>query len=173
MRNEINVFRFVFAYFHFRFASDAKTSENKPFFRIEAKKFCFHFASKRKWRHFFASVSLHFASKRKWRHFFRFCFASFRFEAKMMGVFSFRFALFRFEAKMIAIFSLLFRFVFASFHFRFVSDFYGSHRCEISEKSTFSHRSEKNFASVSLHFASKRKWQRTLAENCFCDLLHH
>ncbi len=47
-------------------------------------------------------------------------------------------------------FSLLFRFVFASFHSRFVKDFY------------VSHRSEKNFASVSLHFASKRKWRRTL-----------
>ncbi len=56
-----------------------------------------------------------------------------------------------------------FSFFFASFHFRFTSDFYVSHRCETSEKSTFfSHRSEKNFASVSLHFASKRKWRRTL-----------
>jgi hypothetical protein len=55
-------------------------------------------------------------------------------------------------------FSLLFCFVFASFHFCFASDFYVSHRCETSEKKHFfSHRSEKNFASVSLHFASKRK----------------
>jgi hypothetical protein len=30
------------------------------------------------------------------------------------------------------------------------------------KKHFFSHRSEKNFASVSLHFASKRKWRRTL-----------
>ncbi len=53
-------------------------------------------------------------------------------------------------------FSLLFRFVFASFHFCLASDFFVSHWCEISEK---------NFASVSLHFASKRKWRRTLVLN--------
>ncbi len=46
-------------------------------------------------------------------------------------------------------------FVLFSLHFIFVS-----HRCK---KSTFfSHQSEKILLSVSLHFASKRKWRRTL-----------
>ncbi len=74
---------------------------------------------------------------------FRFRFASFHFEPKMMAVFCFRFASFRFEAKMIAVFRFFFVLFFALFHFRFASDFYVSHRCETSEKSTF--------------FASKRK----------------
>jgi hypothetical protein len=64
---------------------------------------------------------------------FRFCFASFHFEAKMMAIFRFRFASFCFEAKMMAVFAS-FCFVFASFHFRFTSDFYVSHRCETREK---------------------------------------
>ncbi len=58
------LFRFeVFASFSFcfRFIS---------FFCIEAKKICFHFASKQKWWQFFASVLLHFASKRKRWQFF-------------------------------------------------------------------------------------------------------
>jgi hypothetical protein len=47
-------------------------------------------------------------------------------------------------------------------HFRFASDFYVSHQCGTSEKTLFSHRSKKNFASVSLNFALKQKWRRTL-----------
>ncbi len=58
------------------------------------------------------------------------------------------FALFRFQKFFVP---LLFRYVFASFHFRFALD------AKTSEKTLFSHRSEKNLASVSLHFASKRK----------------
>jgi hypothetical protein len=48
----------------------------------------------------------------------------------------------------------LFRFDFASFHFHFASEFYVSHRCETSEKSTFSHRSEK--ISLPFRFISLR-----------------
>ncbi len=99
---------------------------------------------------------------------FCFCFISFLFrfrcENKQKTLFShrskkfcFRFSSFCFEWKWWQ-FLLLFCFVFASFHFSFASDFYVSHRCETSEK----HRSEKNFVSVSLHFASIRKWRPTL-----------
>jgi hypothetical protein len=89
--------------------------------------------------------------------FFRFCFASFCFEAKMMGVFRFRFALFHLEAKIIAIFR--FFFVFFSLNSIFVSLHIFTFRIDAkkAKKALFSHRSEKYFASVSLHFASKRK----------------
>jgi hypothetical protein len=52
-------------------------------------------------------------------------------------------------------FLLLFLLVFASFHFRFASD------AKTSKQALFSHiEAKKNFSSVSLHFASKRKrWQ--------------
>jgi hypothetical protein len=83
------LFCFVFASVHFRFASDAKTS-GKKFFRIEAKKFCFRFAS--------------FRFKAKMMAVFRFRFASFRFEAKMMAVFRFFFVL------------ISLRFIFVSLH---------------------------------------------------------
>jgi hypothetical protein len=46
-------------------------------------------------------------------------------------------------------FSLLFRLVFASFHFGFASDLHVSHRCKKIEKSFFLHQSIQNFASVS------------------------
>jgi hypothetical protein len=85
---------------------------------------------------------------------FRFRFDSFRFEVKMMAVFRFHFASFSFQSENDGSFSLLFRLVFASFHFRFASDFYVSHRCETSKKTLFLHQSENNFASVSLYFAS-------------------
>ncbi len=93
---------------------------------------------------------------------FRFRFASFHFEAKMMEVFRFRFASFCFKAKMMAIF----RFFFVLFSLRsiFVS-LQISMFCidaKQAKKHFFLHRSEKNFASVSLHFASKRKWRRTI-----------
>jgi hypothetical protein len=88
---------------------------------------------------------------------FRFRFASFHFEAKMMEVFRFRFALFRFEAKMMAVF----RFFFILFSLRsiFVSLQISMFRINAkhAKKTLFSHRSEKKFAFVSLHFASKRK----------------
>ncbi len=50
-----------------------------------------------------------------------------------------------------------FSFCFASFHFRFALD------AKTSKKTLFSHRSEKNFTSVLLHFASKRKWWQFFA----------
>jgi hypothetical protein len=89
--------------------------------------------------------------------FFRFCFASFRSEAKMMGVFRFHFDLFRFEAKIKAIFRFFFVLFFASFHFRFASDFYVSHQCEISEKKHFFRiEAEKfRFRFASFHFETK------------------
>jgi hypothetical protein len=64
-----------------------------------------HFGGTGEYPGTFNSKYTFFASKRKK---FLFRFASFCFEAKMMGVFAF------------------FRFVFASFHFRFTSDFYVS-----------------------------------------------
>ncbi len=106
-------------FFCFRFASDAKKAK-KHFFRIEAKKFHFRFAS--------------FCFKAKMIAVFCLRFASFHFKAKMMEVFCFRFASFRFEAKNYGSFLLVFCFVFASFHFRFASDFHVSHQCETSEK---------------------------------------
>ncbi len=120
------------------------------------------------------------------QNFFRFeVFASFRF---VFASFNFRFVsdakkqktLFRIKEKNISLpfcfisfhftskrkwwkFSILFRFVVTLFHFRFASNIYLSHRCETSEKKLFfASKRKKNFASVSLHFASKRKWQRTL-----------
>ncbi len=95
--------------------------------------------------------------------FFIFCFISFptTFSASKKKKFCFLFASFCFEAKMTAVL-LLFCFVFALFHFLFASDFYVLHPCETSENTLFSHQSKKNFASVSLHFASKWKWRRTL-----------
>jgi hypothetical protein len=51
--------------------------------------------------------------------------------------------------------SLLFRFVFALFHFRFASDFGVSHQCETSEKITFFHIEAKKI-SLPLRFISLR-----------------
>jgi hypothetical protein len=65
MRNEINVFSLCFRLISYSFPFRCENKRKKTLFRIEAKKFCFHFASKRKLWHFFASVLLHFASKRK------------------------------------------------------------------------------------------------------------
>jgi hypothetical protein len=121
------LFCFVFASFHFRFASDAKTSEKTLFLHRSEKNFAsvsHHFASKRKLWQFFASASLHFASKRKLWQFsllFRFVFASFHFVSLQISTFRidskqakkhffgieakkfrFRFASLRFEAKMTA-----------------------------------------------------------------------
>jgi hypothetical protein len=88
---------------------------------------------------------------------FCFCFASFHFEAKIMAVFRFRFTSFRFEAKLMAVF----RFFFVLFSLRsiFVSLQISMFRIDEKQakKALFSHRSEKNFASVSLLFDSKRK----------------
>jgi hypothetical protein len=54
-------------------------------------------------------------------------------------------------------FLLLFCFIFASFNFCFASD------VKTSEKKTFFASKQKNFASVSLHFALKQKlWQFSL-----------
>jgi hypothetical protein len=88
---------------------------------------------------------------------FRFRFASFRLEAKRMAVFHFRFASFHFGAKLMAVF----RFFFILFWLRsiFISLQISTFRIDAKQakKALFLHRSEKNFASVSLHFASKRK----------------
>jgi hypothetical protein len=88
---------------------------------------------------------------------FRLRFTSFRLEAKRMAVFRFRFASFRFGAKIMAVF----RFFFVLFSLRciFVSLQISTFRIDAKQakKALFSHRSEKNFASISLHFASKRK----------------
>jgi hypothetical protein len=84
------LFRFVFALFHFRFASDAKTSEKTLFLHQSEK----------------ISLPLRFDAKKM--AVFRFCFTSFCFKAKIMAVFRFRLALFRFKAKMMAVFCLFF-----------------------------------------------------------------
>jgi hypothetical protein len=85
---------------------------------------------------------------------FPFRLASFRFETIMMVVFCFRFAAFCFEEKMMAFFASFF---FVSFHFRFASDFYVSHQCETSEKSTFfaSKRNRFRFRFASFRFEAK------------------
>jgi hypothetical protein len=73
----------------------------------------------------------------------------------MMAVFRFRFASFRFEAKMMAVF----RFFLVLFSLRsiFVLLQISMFRIDAKQakKALFSHQSEKNFASVSLYFASK------------------
>ncbi len=88
---------------------------------------------------------------------YRFRFSSFQFEAKKMAVFRFRFASFHFEAKMMA----GFRFFFVSFSLRsiFVLLQISTFRIDAKQakKALFSHRSVRNFASVSLHFSSKQK----------------
>jgi hypothetical protein len=59
---------------------------------------------------------------------FRFRFASFRFEVKIKADFSLPFRFISLQSENDGSFSLLFGFVFASFHFRFASDLYVSHR---------------------------------------------
>jgi hypothetical protein len=99
----------------------------------------------------FRFASLHFEAKMM--EVFRFRFPSFHFEAKMMEVFCFRFASFRFEAKIMAVFC--FFFVLFSLRSTFVSLQISKFRIDAKQakKTLFLHRSEKNFASVSLHFA--------------------
>jgi hypothetical protein len=77
--------------------------------------------------------------------------------SEIMVVFRFSFASFRFEAKMMAV--LRFFFVLFSLRSIFVSLQISTVRIDAKQakKALFSHRSEKNFAFVSLHFASKRK----------------
>jgi hypothetical protein len=82
---------FVYASFHFRFASDTKTSK-KTFFS-----------------HWSEKILLPFRFKAKVMAVFRFRFASFHFEVKIIKVFRSRFASFYFEAKMREVFR--FRFV--------------------------------------------------------------
>ncbi len=89
--------------FSFRFRCGNK--RKKHFFASKRKKFCFHFASKQKWWHFFASVSLHFASKRKWWEFLASVLLYFASKRKWLQFFF--------------SFSFCFRFVPFSFRFRF------------------------------------------------------
>ncbi len=81
----------------------------------------------------------------------------FRFEAKMMAVFRLPFC---FEAKMMAVF----RFFFILFLLRSIFVSLQILRFASMRNKQNKHRSEKKFASVSLHFASKRKWRRTLVQ---------
>ncbi len=67
------------------------------------------------------------------------------------GSFSLLFLFISLRSKNDGNFLLLFHFIFASFHFRFASDFYVSHRCEKSEKSTFVHIEAKT--KICLRFA--------------------
>jgi hypothetical protein len=71
---------------------------------------------------------------------FNFRFPSFRFKAKTMAVFCFFFVLFLLR-------SILISLQISMFHIG----------AKQGEKTLFSHQSEKNFASVSLHFASQQK----------------
>ncbi len=75
--------------------------------------------------------------------------------------FSFHFASFRFEAKMMTVFaSFLFHFCIVSF--LFCSRFLHFASMRSKQKNTFYALKRKNFASISLHFASKRKWRQIL-----------
>ncbi len=122
----------------------------------------FHFfASKRKK---FASISLR--SENYGSFSLPFWFISLRSEKD--GSFCFLFTSFRFEAKMMAVFcffSFCFRFFPFSFRFRFLR--FASMRNK--RKKHFFRIEAKNFASVSLHFASKRKWRRTLVRSVYLD----
>ncbi len=95
--------------------------------------FCFRFIS-------------FFASKRK-------KFASIPLRSENDGSFLLPFRFISLRSENDGSFLLLFRFVFASFHFRFSTDFYVSHRCETSEKSTF-FRIEANKISLPFRFIS-------------------
>jgi hypothetical protein len=81
-------------------------------------------------------------------------FASFRLEFFASNQSEINRAYFRFVSLKKKFFSLRVRVVFALFHFCFASD------AKSSEKNTFFASKRTNFASVSLHFASKQKlWQ--------------
>jgi hypothetical protein len=97
--------------------------------RKQAKKNTF-FTSKRK---NFASISLRSKNDGIFLLLFRFI----SLQSKNDWSISLPFCFISLQSENDSNFSLLFRLVFASFHFRFASDFYVSHRCEISEKSTF------------------------------------
>jgi hypothetical protein len=136
-----------FASFHFTRYTLEKLKDQPSYFSSFLNKlsqnFTLSFFALEFWLPFcFAFASFHFRftsdAKTSKIHFFRI-------EAKKIR---FHFDSFRFEAKMIA-FLLLFHF-FRFISLCFASDFYVSHRCETSGKSTFLHRREKNFAFVSL-----------------------
>jgi hypothetical protein len=119
----------------------------------------FHFfASKRKK---LASISLR--SENDGSFSLPFCFISLLSEKDGSFLLPFRFISLRSEND--GSFLLLFRFVFASFHLRFASDFYISHRCKTSEKSTFfaSKRKKFRFRFVSFHFVAKMTAHPTLS----------
>ncbi len=106
----------------------------------------------------FASISLRSENDSSFS--LPFCFISLRSEKDGSFLLSFRFTSLRRENDgSFLLFSFCFLSVSFSFRFRFLR--FASMRNK-RKKHFFSHRSEKNFASVSLHFASKRKWRRTL-----------
>jgi hypothetical protein len=112
--------------------------------RKQAKKTLFSHRSEK----YFASISLWSENYGSFSLLFRFI----SLWSENYGSFSFPFCFISLLSENDCNFSLLFRFVFASFHFRFASDFYISYRCE---KSTFFlHRSEK--ISLPFRFISLR-----------------
>ncbi len=147
--------KFFFASFHFKFFASNQSEINKSYFRFVSRPKFFRFASFRFW--FFC-----FASKRNEINVFSLCFALKRNELNIFFSLPFTslgvdlknwktdlniFLRFFTDCPRISLYPFLlwsFRFFFvffASFHFH----------------TLFSHQSEKNFGSVSLHFASKRK----------------
>jgi hypothetical protein len=133
------LFRYVFASFHFRFGLDAKTSEKTLFSHRSEKKFRFNSLRSE----IDGSLSLPFR------------FISLR--SKNNGSFSLPFRFISLRSENDGSFSLFF--VLFSLRSIFVLLQISTFRIDVKQakKALFSHRSEKNFASVSLHFASKQK----------------
>jgi hypothetical protein len=139
MRNEINVFSLSFRLISFSFRIRCEKNEKNSFF-----------ASKRQ---NFASISLRSENDGIFSFLFRFI----SLRSENYGSFSLPFCFFSLQSEngnFWLLFSFCFRFVPFSFRFRFLR--FASMRNK-RKKHCFSHRNEKNFASVSLHFASKRK----------------
>jgi hypothetical protein len=131
------LFRFVFASFHFRFASDAKTSEKTLYDRSEKNSLPFRFISLRSKNDGSFSLPFRFISLR----------------SENDGSFSLLFRFISSRSENYGSFSLLFRFVFASFHFVLLQISTFRIDAKQAKKHFFSHRIANK---ILFHLASMR-----------------
>jgi hypothetical protein len=156
MRFAAHAKKFFSRFFSLRIFASDQSEINRAYFRFVSLPKIFTF------RFFFVLFSLHFIlfslqmQKKAKKHFFRIKAKKHFFWMKAKKV-SLPFSSFRFEAKMMAVFRSFF--VLFSLRSIFVSLQISMFRIDAKQakKALFSHRSEKNFTSVSLHFASKQK----------------
>ncbi len=149
---------FFFAYFRFEFFTSNQSEINKPHFRFVSHPKFFSFAS-------FRFRFFRFAPKRNEINVFSLCFTSKRNELNIFSSLPFTslgvdlknwktdrniFLRFFTDCPKISLYP------FSLWSFRFFFVFFAS----FNFHTLFMHRSEKKFASVSLHFASNRKWRR-------------